>query len=168
MNVEAATARYIDSLGAENLERAASYTAGNHWHLLWGLLVSALVTWLIVRCGVLDRLAERLKARGPALRSIEAEQQRGDEPVVAAVAVAAVRAPLGVDRQDLAGQRITKAIATIEAVEQAIAQLLRAWSDTEAGRGSSGAATENSLINGPRLDGDTGHADQSDIDRLFA
>ena len=69
MNVEAATARYIDSLGAENLERAASYTAGNHWHLLWGLLVSALVTLLIVRWGILDRLAERLKARGPALRS---------------------------------------------------------------------------------------------------
>ena len=69
MNVEAATARYIDSRGADNLERAANYTAGNHWHLLWGLLVSALVTWLIVRWGVLDRLAERLKARGPALRS---------------------------------------------------------------------------------------------------
>ena len=69
MNVEAATARYIDSLGADNLERAANYTAGNHWHLLWGLLISALVTWLIVRWGVLDRLAERLKARGPALRS---------------------------------------------------------------------------------------------------
>ena len=49
MNVEAATARYIDSLGVENLERAANYTVGNHWHLLWGLLVSALVTWLIVR-----------------------------------------------------------------------------------------------------------------------
>jgi STE24 endopeptidase len=69
MNVEAATARYIDSLGADNLERAANYTAGNHWHLLWGLLISALVTWLIDRWGVLDRLAERLKARGPALRS---------------------------------------------------------------------------------------------------
>jgi STE24 endopeptidase len=69
MNVEAATARYIDSLGAENLERAANYTAGNHWHLLWGLLISAVVTWLIVRSGVLDRLAGRLKARGPALRS---------------------------------------------------------------------------------------------------
>src|SRR5918994_1075004 len=38
MNVEAETARYIDSLGADNLQRAAAYTAGNHWHLLWGLL----------------------------------------------------------------------------------------------------------------------------------
>jgi chemotaxis protein CheZ len=70
--------------------------------------------------------------------------------------------------QDLAGQRITKAIATLEAVEQAIAQALRAWTGAEAARGPSGATNESSLINGPRLDGDTGHADQNDIDRLFA
>jgi chemotaxis protein CheZ len=68
--------------------------------------------------------------------------------------------------QDLAGQRITKAIATLDIVERAIAQLLRAWSSAESG--PSGATNENSLINGPRLDGDTGHADQNDIDRLFA
>src|SRR5262245_42231993 len=37
MNVEAATARYIDSLGAANLEKAAAYTNGNHWILLWNL-----------------------------------------------------------------------------------------------------------------------------------
>ena len=61
-NVEAETARYIDSLGADNLAKAAAYTAGNHWHLLWGLLVSALVTWLIVRWGMLDRLQARLRA----------------------------------------------------------------------------------------------------------
>ena len=69
MNVQAETARYIDSLGAENLEKAAAYTAGNHWHLLWGLIVSALVTWIIVRWGILDRLQERLGRRGPALRA---------------------------------------------------------------------------------------------------
>jgi Zn-dependent protease with chaperone function len=67
--VEAATARYIDSLGAENLQKAADYTAGNHWHLLWGLLVSALVTWLIVRSGLLDRLDEKLRRRGFAVRT---------------------------------------------------------------------------------------------------
>lgn len=67
--VEAATARYIDSLGVENLQKAADYTAGNHWHLLWGLLVSALITWLIVRSGVLDRLDEKLRRRGFALRT---------------------------------------------------------------------------------------------------
>ncbi len=69
MNVEAATANYIDSLGPENLARAAAYTSGNHWHLLWGLLVSALVTWLIVRWGVLDRLDGRLQQRRPAVRA---------------------------------------------------------------------------------------------------
>jgi STE24 endopeptidase len=68
-NAQAETARYIDSLGADQLEKAAAYTAGNHWHLLWGLLVSALVTWLIVRSGILDRLSERLRQRGLALRA---------------------------------------------------------------------------------------------------
>ena len=32
--VEAATARYIDSLGAANLEKAHDYTVGGHWLLL--------------------------------------------------------------------------------------------------------------------------------------
>lgn len=55
----AATAAYIDALGPEALEKARLYTVGNHWLLLWGLVVSALVTWLIVRSGVLDRIAQR-------------------------------------------------------------------------------------------------------------
>ena len=69
MNVEAATARYIDSLGPENLRKAAEYTAGNHWLLLWGLLVSALVTWIVVRWGLLDRLQARLERRRLALQA---------------------------------------------------------------------------------------------------
>lgn len=55
----AATAAYIDSLGPAALEKAREYTTGNHWLLLWGLVVSALVTWVIVRSGVLDRIAQR-------------------------------------------------------------------------------------------------------------
>ena len=66
---QAATAAYIDSLGPEALAKAAAYTVGNHWLLLWNLLVSALIAWLIVRSGVLDRLAARLGARGPNLRA---------------------------------------------------------------------------------------------------
>jgi len=66
---EAATRAYIDSLGAEALAKAASYTAGNHWLLLWGLVVSSIVTWLIVRWGILDRVAARLSRRGPNLRA---------------------------------------------------------------------------------------------------
>ena len=66
---QAATAAYIDSLGADALAKAAAYTVGNHWLLLWNLLVSALVAWLIVRSGVLDRVNAKLGARGPNLRA---------------------------------------------------------------------------------------------------
>jgi STE24 endopeptidase len=66
---EAATRAYIDSLGPEQLAKAAAYTAGNHWLLLWGLVVSAIVTWIIVRAGLLDRVAARFAGRGPNLRA---------------------------------------------------------------------------------------------------
>jgi STE24 endopeptidase len=56
----AATAAYIDSLGGPALEKAQAYTIGTHWLLLWGLVVSAGVTWLIVRWGVLDRIDGKL------------------------------------------------------------------------------------------------------------
>jgi STE24 endopeptidase len=66
---QAATAAYIDALGAGALAKAAAYTAGNHWLLLWGLAVSAVGTWVIVRWGILDRLAAKLGRRGPNLRA---------------------------------------------------------------------------------------------------
>jgi STE24 endopeptidase len=56
----AATARYIDSLGPAALQKAHDYTVGKEWMLLWSLLVGAIVTWLIVRWGVLDRLEAKL------------------------------------------------------------------------------------------------------------
>ncbi len=65
---QAATAAYIDSLGADALAKAAAYTTGGHWLLLWNLLVSALVAWLIVRSGVLDRVNAKLGARGSSIR----------------------------------------------------------------------------------------------------
>jgi STE24 endopeptidase len=65
----AETKKYIDSLGPEALEKAANYTTGNHWLLLAGLLVSALVTWIIIRSGILDRVARRFEARSFALRT---------------------------------------------------------------------------------------------------
>mgnify|MGYP002780538501 FL=1 len=68
-NPAAETARFIDSLGPEALEKAASYTAASHWMLLGGLLVSALVTWVIVRLGILERLSAKLERRGWALRT---------------------------------------------------------------------------------------------------
>ena len=66
---QAETARYIDSLGAANLQKAHEYTVGGHWILLWGLVVGAVVTLLIVRSGILDRLEARIPERRKALRS---------------------------------------------------------------------------------------------------
>lgn len=64
-----ATAAYIDSLGPEALAKAAAYTAGNHWMLLWGLVVSAVATLIIVRLGILERVAAKLERRGFFLRT---------------------------------------------------------------------------------------------------
>jgi STE24 endopeptidase len=66
----AETARYIDSLGPAALEKAASYTSGSHWLLLGGLLVSALVTWIIVRLALLERISAKLERRGWAVRTL--------------------------------------------------------------------------------------------------
>jgi STE24 endopeptidase len=65
----AATAKYIDSLGPAALEKAASYTSGNHWLLLWGLVVSAIVTWIIIRFGWLDRIWAKIEHRGWAFKT---------------------------------------------------------------------------------------------------
>jgi STE24 endopeptidase len=66
---QAATAAYIDSLGADALAKAAAYTVGNHWLLLWNLLVTAIITWILVRTGLLDRINARLASRGVNLRA---------------------------------------------------------------------------------------------------
>ena len=69
LDVNAATARYIDSLGPEALQKAHDYTVGKEWMLLWGLVVSAIVTWLIVRSGILDKLGSKLADRRRNLRA---------------------------------------------------------------------------------------------------
>jgi STE24 endopeptidase len=65
----AATARYIDSLGPAALQKAHDYTVGKEWMLLWGFLVAALVTWLIVRSGVLDKVEGKIRERRKNLRA---------------------------------------------------------------------------------------------------
>jgi STE24 endopeptidase len=66
----AATARYIDSLGAATLQKAHDYTIGKEWMLLWALVVAAVVTWLIVRSGILDRLDAKLGEQRRNLRAL--------------------------------------------------------------------------------------------------
>jgi len=66
---KAATAHYIDSLGPAALQKAHDYTVGKEWMLLWSLLVAAVVTWLIVRSGLLDALERRISERRRHLRA---------------------------------------------------------------------------------------------------
>jgi STE24 endopeptidase len=66
----AATARYIDSLGPAALQKAHDYTVGKEWMLLWGFLVAALVTWLIIRSGLLDKLSAKFSKRSPNLQAL--------------------------------------------------------------------------------------------------
>lgn len=65
---QAATQAHMDVLTAAELELARSYTLGNHWLILGGLLVSALVTWLIVRSGVLEAVFHKVSGKWPNLR----------------------------------------------------------------------------------------------------
>lgn len=65
----AATAAYIDSLGPAALQKAHQYTVGKEWMVLWTLIVAGLVTWIIVRLGILDRLAAGIAERRRNLRA---------------------------------------------------------------------------------------------------
>jgi len=72
--------------------------------------------------------------------------------------------------QDLAGQRIGKVIATLMMIEERVAAMIERCNSTD----SKGRPTQAEqpptceFINGPRLDGDSGHASQGDIDAMFA
>ena len=72
--------------------------------------------------------------------------------------------------QDLAGQRIAKVIGVLHMIEEQLAAML-ARCDTFTGLPGAAAAAEpaenSDLLNGPKLDGDSGHASQHDIDAMF-
>jgi len=65
----AETARYIDSLGPAALQKAHDYTVGKEWMLLWALLVAAVVTWLIVKSGMLDKVDAKFAEKRRNMRA---------------------------------------------------------------------------------------------------
>lgn len=65
---QAATQAHLSALSEAELELARAYTTGNHWLILAGLAVSALVTWLIVRSGALDWAFSKVSERWANLR----------------------------------------------------------------------------------------------------
>lgn len=70
--------------------------------------------------------------------------------------------------QDLSGQRIGNVIRTLNSVEEQVAAMLKRC-DAVGGKAPAPAkpASGRGLLNGPRLDGDSGHTDQRDIDKMF-
>jgi chemotaxis protein CheZ len=74
--------------------------------------------------------------------------------------------------QDLTGQRITKVMTTMRFIEQHINAMMDIWGGVDAIRAHAPAIVDTregdaKLLNGPKLDGDAGHASQDDIDALF-
>jgi len=61
----AATAAYLATVPPEAHARATAYTQGGHWLLLWGTLVGVLVSWIVIRSGVLVRTREGVERRRP-------------------------------------------------------------------------------------------------------
>ncbi len=61
----AATAAYLAVLTPAQHAKAQAYTQGGHWLLLWGALAAVLISWLVLRSGVLVRLRERVEGAGP-------------------------------------------------------------------------------------------------------
>ena len=74
--------------------------------------------------------------------------------------------------QDLTGQRISKVMTTMKFIENHITVMMDIWGGVDAIKSHAPAIVDDRegdarLLNGPKLDGDAGHASQNDIDALF-
>jgi chemotaxis protein CheZ len=74
--------------------------------------------------------------------------------------------------QDLTGQRISKVMATMKFIENHIVIMMDIWGGVDAIKAHAPPVVDDRdndarLLNGPKLDGDAGHASQNDIDALF-
>jgi chemotaxis protein CheZ len=74
--------------------------------------------------------------------------------------------------QDLTGQRISKVMTTMKFIETHITVMMDIWGGVDAIRTHAPAIVDERqgdarLLNGPKNEGDVGHASQNDIDALF-
>ena len=74
--------------------------------------------------------------------------------------------------QDLTGQRISKVMTTMKFIEQHINEMMEIWGGVDAIKAHvppiiDTREGDDKLLNGPKLDGDIGHASQDDIDAMF-
>jgi chemotaxis protein CheZ len=74
--------------------------------------------------------------------------------------------------QDLTGQRISKVMGTMKFIENHINVMMDIWGGVDAIKAHAPPHVDDRegdsrLLNGPKLEGDVGHASQNDIDALF-
>jgi chemotaxis protein CheZ len=74
--------------------------------------------------------------------------------------------------QDLTGQRISKVMTTMKFIENHITIMMDIWGGVDAIKAHAPLVLDTregdaKLLNGPKTDGDVGHASQDDIDALF-
>ena len=109
----------------------------------------------------IDGCAQTLTAMGPS-----------DEERVAAREIQAQLIHIfeACNFHDLAGQRIGKVIETLCRIDGELARMLDEHADAPQATRASAAPVKDrdELLNGPQLDGDSGHASQRDIDALFS
>src|SRR5437763_6237412 len=74
--------------------------------------------------------------------------------------------------QDLTGQRISKVMNTMKFIEQHICEMMNIWGGIDAIKAHATPSVDSRdgdarLLNGPKMEGDVGHASQDDIDAMF-
>ena len=74
--------------------------------------------------------------------------------------------------QDLTGQRISKVMTTMKFIENHITIMMDIWGGVDAIKAHAPSILDTregdaKLLNGPKTEGDVGHASQDDIDALF-
>ena len=112
----------------------------------------------------IDQLASTLAAR---LKNDQNQQ------LIADVQERVIKISEACNFQDLTGQRITKVVSTLQFIETHIVRMMEIWGGLEAFKDIEAEKIgkpegDAGLLNGPRIEGDAGHASQDDIDALFA
>jgi chemotaxis protein CheZ len=69
--------------------------------------------------------------------------------------------------QDLSGQRIGHVIETLNSIEDQVEGMLKRHNGRPCDAPAAKPFARPALLNGPRLDGDSGHTSQDDIDLMF-
>jgi chemotaxis protein CheZ len=119
-----------------------------------------------------QQILEAVEAIDEAANTLSASLRQDQEQALAGdIRDHVVRIFEACNFQDLSGQRIGKVLATLKFVEDRVARMLEIWGGHDAIKDYAVAPPVNSkskLLSGPRLDGDTGHLSQHDIDSMFA